>query len=427
MGNRRKVTYTCEELNRNRNVFEGTIDRHGFFRNIRGDLLVVGERAGDQELILSLIDSCMEKADMPTILLSGRLELFEELQKRRKQGKITNIRISAPSEKNYHPLLGMSKQQIQKLVSLEAQEMGIGVAMERVKIYTEALLDIIAVKYPLSLPAMTELLRENEDVISAFALQYGLSNTVADNIRANHQAGMLLRQICTHLEEIFENVSAPGNDTACNFQNGIRENISLSAFYSVSKNNRILNTYLKEEIYNCLTQGRRFRVILDEMTFEAEKDELLQYLLQENSMGQIELMFLAKNPVNDLKNAGDMAFANIVMFSQSTPAATDELSERIFGNYQYYFPVPTAGTPPHLLFTVQRAVTWQIQSESRLRVRSQDLHASPFRFANPVEYVALETMEGNDIYLVRADEFMQDGTDSKKAIDIHGGETRDET
>ena len=165
MGNRRKVAYVCEELNRNRNVFEGTSDRHGFFRNIRGDLLVVGERAGDQELILSLIDSCMEKADMPTILLSGRLELFEELQKRRRQGKITNIRISAPSEKIYHPLLGMSKQQIQKIVSLEAQEMGIGVAMERVKIYTEALLDIIAVKYPLSLPAMTELLRENDDVI----------------------------------------------------------------------------------------------------------------------------------------------------------------------------------------------------------------------------------------------------------------------
>ena len=72
MSNRGRITRECELLNRKRNVFEGIIDNRSFFQNIRGDLLVSGERAGDQEMILNLVESCMEKADMPIILLSGQ-------------------------------------------------------------------------------------------------------------------------------------------------------------------------------------------------------------------------------------------------------------------------------------------------------------------------------------------------------------------
>ena len=66
MSNRGRITRECEFLNRKRNVFEGIIDNRSFFQNIRGDLLVSGERAGDQEMILNLVESCMEKADMPS-------------------------------------------------------------------------------------------------------------------------------------------------------------------------------------------------------------------------------------------------------------------------------------------------------------------------------------------------------------------------
>ena len=85
MSNRGRITRECEFLNRKRNVFEGIIDNRSFFQNIRGDLLVSGERAGDQEMILNLVESCMEKADMPIILLSGHLGVFTELQRRRTQ------------------------------------------------------------------------------------------------------------------------------------------------------------------------------------------------------------------------------------------------------------------------------------------------------------------------------------------------------
>lgn len=99
MSNRGRITRECELLNRKRNVFEGIIDNRSFFQNIRGDLLVSGERAGDQEMILNLVESCMEKADMPIILLSGHLGVFTELQRRRTQDAFSNVRIASPSEK----------------------------------------------------------------------------------------------------------------------------------------------------------------------------------------------------------------------------------------------------------------------------------------------------------------------------------------
>lgn len=262
MSNRGRITRECEHLNRKRNVFEGSIDNRSFFQNIRGDLLVSGESAGDQEMILNLVESCMEKADMPIILLSGHPGVFTELQRRRTQGVISNVRIASPSEKIYHPFLGMSKQQIQRFVSLAAEKMGIGVLIGKVMIYTAALLDIVAAKYPVSLPAMTGLLEEDDDVISEVAMECGLSNVVEDNIRSNHEAGIVLRRICGKLEEVFEEVYTPGNDAGYSFATGIREHGRLFAFYTASRDYQILNTCLKEELYNCLKQGTRLRVIL---------------------------------------------------------------------------------------------------------------------------------------------------------------------
>ena len=148
---------------------------------------------------------------------------------------------------------------------------------------------------------------------------------------------------------------------------------------------------------------------LDEMIFENEEDELLRYLLREKMQGRIELMFLAQNPVKWLPEAADLAFVNVVMFPQQTPAATDLVSERLFSTYQYYFPAPTAGTPPHLLFTFQKAVNWQIQSEQRLRVQSNDLYQAPSRWGPVVDYLAVKTMESDNIFLVPLEDFMQSG------------------
>ena len=66
--------------------------------------------------------------------------------------------------------------------------------------------NIVSTEYPVSLPAVVKLLEEDDDFISELALQQGLSNVIADNIRANHEAGIVFRRLLERLEEIIENI-----------------------------------------------------------------------------------------------------------------------------------------------------------------------------------------------------------------------------
>ena len=69
--------------------------------------------------------------------------------------------------------------------------MGYGILTDQVMLYAAAVLNVVAARYPVSLPALTKLLEEDDDFISELALKSGLSNVVADNIRGNHEADML--------------------------------------------------------------------------------------------------------------------------------------------------------------------------------------------------------------------------------------------
>ena len=127
MSNRGRITRECEFLNRKRNVFEGIIDNRSFFQNIRGDLLVSGERAGDQEMILNLVESCMEKQTMPIILTFRSSGCVYRTSETENTGRVFKCENCKPIRKNVPSFLGMSKQQIQRFVSLAAEKMGIGV------------------------------------------------------------------------------------------------------------------------------------------------------------------------------------------------------------------------------------------------------------------------------------------------------------
>ena len=63
----------------------------------------------------------------------------------------------------------------------------------------------------------------------------------------------------------------------------------------------------------------------------------------------------------------------------------------------------------YLFFTFQKAVNWQIQSEQRLRVQSNDLYQTPSRWGTVADYLAVKTMESNNIFLVPTEVFMQSG------------------
>ena len=204
MSNKGMIINECERMNAARRVFEGRVDSASFFRNIHGDLLISGVEAGNQAMVLDLFCCCLEKNDMPTILLTSHPGLMTAIQRKVSAHEIDCVMTSYPADKNYHPFYGMSAQQILRFVRMTAEEMGYGILTDQVMIYAAAVLKVVAAKYPVSLPAIVKLLEEDDDFISEFALQSGFSNVIADNIRANHEAGIILRRLFERMEEIFE-------------------------------------------------------------------------------------------------------------------------------------------------------------------------------------------------------------------------------
>ena len=406
MSNRGMIMRECDRMNETRRVYEGKIDSGRFFRTIRGDLLMTGNEAGDQEMMLDLVYSCMERGDLPTLVLSGHMELLRALQEKRSAREITRVMTSCQLERNYMPFYGMSARQIMRFVRMAAEELGEGALSEEVMIYTAAALNIVSARYPLSLPALTKLLEEDDASISEFALRMGLPDVIADNIRGNHEAGIVLRRLCEYLEEVFEEIYAPGTDTKYNFQSGAKGNVEVMAVYACSPDQHIMNAYFKEEVYHTLDHAARVRVILDEMAFEGENDELLNYLLTAKQQGKIELILSVKNAGKVLSDPSGLDFANIVLFQQSTPAATDELSRKLFGTFQYHYPVPAAGDMPHVMFSVRKAVHWQSQTEERPRVRSLDLGRRQRGLCTPSDHLAVKTTANDNIYLIRTLDFL---------------------
>lgn len=406
MSNKGMIINECERMNAARRVLEGRVDSTSFFRNIRGALLITGVEAGNQAMVLDLFCSGLDRNDMPTILLTSHPDLMAAIQQKVRAHEINCVMTSCPTDKNYHPFYGMSAQQILRFVRMTAEEMGYGILTDQVMIYAAAVLNVVAAKYPVSLPAIVKLLNEDDDFISEFALQSGLSNVIADNIRANHEAGIVLRRLFERLEEIFEDVYTPGSDTKYNFQSGAKGNVAGMVMYACSGNQRIFNSYLKEEIFHTLKRVPRVRIILDEMEFVDENDELMQYLMQTRRQGKIELMMVSQNVREAMHGNAELDFPNVVLFHHGTPAATDDLSRNLFGSYQYHYPVPVAGNTPHILVSFKRAVHWQSQAEERLRVRSQDMYAKPGLFGRSSDYLAVKTTANANVYLVHTSDFL---------------------
>lgn len=406
MGNKGMIIKECERLNRARRVLEGRVDSASFFRNIRGDLLLTGIEAGNQAMILDLFCSGIERNDIPTILLTSHLEMMTAVQQKVSAHEIDCVMTSCPADKNYHPFYGMSAQQILRFVRMTAEEMGYGILTDQVMIYAAAVLNVVAAKYPVSLPAIVKILNEDDDFISELALQFGLSNVVADNIRANHEAGIVLRRLFERMEEIFKDIYTPGSDTKYNFQSGAKGNLAGMAMYACSGNQRIFNTYLKEEIFHTLERVPRVRIILDEMQFVDKNDELMQYLMQARRQGKIELMMASQNVKEAMHGNAELDFPNVVLFHHGTPTATDDLSRDFFGSYQYHYPVVAAGAPPHIIFTFKHDVKFAIHIEERLRVRSQDMYAKPGIFGRTSDYLAVKTKANANVYLIRTSDFL---------------------
>lgn len=420
-GNKAMIIRECEHRNSLRRVYNGRTDYNNFFQNIIGDLLIAGYGSGNRTMVADLVCHYIKKGNLPTVVLSGHTDLFKMLRKRQNEGEIARVMLSWPENRNYHPFYGMSVQQFFRIIRMAAEEMGYGALTDQILVYGSAILNVVSASYPVSLPAVTKLLQYDDDFISDYALQEGLSNVIADSIRANHEGGIVLRRICESLESIFEDVYAGGSDTKHNFLSGSTGDISIMAFYSMASNQKVLNCYLKEELFSTLKHVPKIRVVLDDAVFVDENDELLNYLFQMKRMGKVELVLISTNVKEAVWGLG-LNFPNIVLFHHDDLTVTEELSKSFWGTYPYAYPVPVAGKPPAFLgLTVKSTVHWQIATEERLRVRAEDLYAKPGLFSKGSDLLAVKTTANDNVYLIESSAFLPADRDNAVLLRENGG------
>ena len=398
MMNKCSVIRECERNNAARKVYREKIGHITFFQKVQGNVLVSGIQACHVEFVKDMVMSYQERQDLPTIVLTSRLELLRRLQEGLSCGSLGQLRVFGPFMKNYHLMSGMNAQQVCQIIQAAGKELGCGAILDQVLLYAMALLNIVSLKYPISLPAISGLLQNDDYFIAELAFRAGASNIICDNIVGSQMAGIMLRRIVERLEETFENVSDRHSDTKYNFQSFCHENNSVMAFYQPSRNQNLMNLYLKEEIYSVLQHTPKVRIVLDEVFFMEASDSLLLYLLQIKRSGQAEVVASSENAMEMLH--GEVAdFTNTCLFPHAVPAVTEELSGQIFGKYQYHYPILTAGKPPALFFTLKSDSHWAIATEGRLRIRAVDLEESK-PFGGITEAVAIKTGNSLNAYLV---------------------------
>lgn len=195
MGVNGMVVRECNKANMDRGVSTGRVDYHTFFRNINGHLLMSGTNAGNIPMLADMACDYAARGDrIPTILLTGHLKLLEALKDRQSLGYIEHLAISGPSSRNFHPMYGMSTQQINRLIAAAGEEMGCGAILDKVFLYAASAINITSARYPVSLPALSALLKEDDDAIASFAGEMGMSNVTVDNILGNREAGIMFRR-----------------------------------------------------------------------------------------------------------------------------------------------------------------------------------------------------------------------------------------
>lgn len=404
-GNKAMIEYECEKQNEVRRVWEGSVEYPTFFQQIKGDLLISGYLAENIQLLTDMVCAYLQRKDLPTLIFSSHTELLTNLRERRKEEAYADMMITDSQERNYHPFYGLPAQQLLRFIRMTAEEFGYSVLNDQILQYASAILNIVSASYPVSLQAVTKLLKHDDDFISDYALQKGLSNVIADNIRANHEAGIALRRVCEKLEILFDEVYIGNTESNYSIQSGIEEQKMAMVFYATAWDQRMWNCYWKEELFFALKKVPKIRVIVDELLFENSEDELLTFLLEMKRQRKIELILVSTN-VQEAVFDKSLNFSNVILSEHGDPMATENLSKTLWGTYRYHYPVPVVGTPPAVFFTFETTIQWQIATEDRLRVRAEDLYPRQGFFTYSSDFLAIKTTANSNIYLVPSSTFL---------------------
>lgn len=403
MGERKIIVRECQMKNDARKVCEGTVTATEFFEKVKGNLLITGRNAGNIKLLLDMVCRYAKRRDMPTLLLTAHRDFIKSLQYMQREKRIKGMMISGSGSQNHDPMYGMSKMQISHLFGIACDELGSEVMKEKVMLYISAIMDVISTKYEVSLLSLVALLRRSDEDIALFAKENGVSDIVVSDILRNCEAGIVTRRIVQKLGEVFENVAQIDAESKCSFQNTFAENVRLICFYQISSNQRIMNNYLMEEIHVILKKLPQLRIILDEVSFQGENDELLLKLFELKRQRKIELIVISEN-IKEMLPGVSLNFENICMFIHAN--ATEKISKELFGTYQYHYPICVTRSSPYTLFSLKKEVHWQIASSEKPKISEEDLYGKGEFLFRSGDSMAVKITKSGYIYIIPEAEFL---------------------
>lgn len=394
-------------MNMARNVCNGWTDHNSLFKDLQGSLLMSGVHACDSGLVLDMVKNFMDRQDMSTILLTSQGRLLGRLAFEQEKGTMQGVVISRNDNKNFCPMYGMNHAQIRYLIRVAAESMGCSEQTDRLLTYLDVILEIVSKRYPVCLQTISNLLQSDNEFIYNQALAEGVGRTRSLVVLERAEEGATLRKIIRMMEDNFSDVASQSLDGTYNFMKGVDEGIPLMAFYQPCEDQKIMNTYLKEEIHTILKKVPKIRVILHNAVFTGDSHGLLEYLVQAKERGQVELVVCTKNVLETFKKT-PVKFPNICMFRHGVDIQEEaRILDQTFGRYTHYYPKMQNGKIPAVIYRIFCKAEWIMMTENRLRVRPEDLICYDEALNAETELLAVKTAKNIKIRLVPVTGFLE--------------------
>ena len=375
MATKRQLENECKRRNRDRCVTTNGKRTCGQFCKSLGTSVLISGNANWKRVKTNLVKEYVDRADMPTIILTVHSEWDEILEQTTAEGAIRGFMSSGPNDRSFHALLGLRQTQILYLIDKTADEFRMD-RKDEMLTYAEGFLAILQKMYPLSLPAMIQLAKESDDRICRIGRSKQVPVTFLDKISGNWQGGIIFRRLLTRMQDIFEWVTDENCASNYCFLSGVPAGVPFMVFHQHSSSQTVMNGFLKEELENIRKRYGRFRVILDDAAFTNAQDELLQYLMRQMRLRNLEVIVCSNNAPEMLMGESYLKlFESMAVFPHDSETTTEQIT-KTFGPYRHHEVMMGAAGFAWNPIAAKKNANYTMHAEERLKVRGNDLKAS---------------------------------------------------
>jgi len=306
-----------------------------YFASINGNFYITGDSNGmDQYRRQAILSSLVHHEGIknaPTIILSNDDQLKENLISNAVEGKLRR-RLLVKSEEyaDYHFFYGMEKKHVLRCISDVAQERGI--VNPDFDIYAEAFVNVVDHSFPVSLPAILNLMKYTNEEIVNHAAKSGLSND-AFSLRSAESASDAFRSVIQSIyKSVFELMNNKDVDTEFTIRKAINKNDVVLIHNSFDSD--ILRICMAYELYQC--RGCQFNIIVDGVNFISNTDPLWKTIQTVSSSYNNVLAFTSRDVINMLPSGRLNGLENhIILKCSSENVASQYLS--LDGYYRHAY------------------------------------------------------------------------------------------